>query len=248
MLYFALSLAITWTKVRKVLAADFVFPNLLLLSSIIHRLMDINRNYQNYQRVLGYYNQFQAFMSVKDVQSHIADQRLIAITINHCLVNDLSVLPSNLHLNLHERAPRNQDQIQVMNASVTLRGTTAPIFNKFSVSIPRGRLTVVMGASASGKSQFLKVLLNEVTRSAGQLYIEPGVAIAYCGQDIWLQHKSIKDNIIGNQGLDQTRYSDIIQRCQLSEDLDALPNRDNTILGGNMSSLSNSQQYKVVRS
>ena len=245
MVYFSLSVAISWTKLSSDLRPDFLFPSLLLVNTIIEQLVAINRTYNQYQRFIAYYHQLQTFLSVKEVQSNLSDERLIRIKINHCLVNDLSVIPGQAHINTHQRAPRNQDQIQLFNTSVTLQGSNVPIFKHFSVSIPRGRLTVVMGATASGKSQFLKVLLNEVMRNAGQLYVEPGTAIAYCGQDVWLLHKSIRQNIVGDHPFSESRYADAIRRCQLSEDLAVLPDGDSTFLGG-ITTLSNSQQYKVV--
>lgn len=245
-MYFALSCAIIWTQRRDLLRSALLFPGLLEVIALTHRFQSLNRAYQRYQILIVCFDQIQAFLSVKQVRDDVTDSRIIHIKINHCLVNDFSVMPGHNHLNLHQRAPRNQDQIQLTNTSVILRGSNTPIFNHFSVSIPRGRLTVVMGATASGKSQFLKVLLNEVTKASGQLYVEPGTAIAYCGQDVWLLHDSVKRNIIADYEFDESRYNDVVSRCQLSGDLASLPYGDSTLVGGSFTSLTNSQRYKIV--
>ena len=245
-MYFALSCAVIWTQQKGLLRSGILFPGLLQVIAITGRFQAMNRTYQRYQIFIACYDQLRNFLSAEQVRDDVTDSRLIHIKINHCLVNDLSVIPGHEHINLHQRAPRNQDQIQLTNTSVILKGSNIPIFNHFSVSIPRGRLTVVMGATASGKSQFLKVLLNEVTKSSGQLYIEPGTAIAYCGQDVWLLHDTVRNNIVAGHEFDEGRYMDVVRRCQLSGDLTSLPDGDNTLIGGSFTSLTNSQRYKIV--
>lgn len=173
-------------------------------------------------------------------------ERPIQNSIIHSFLNYMP-LTSSIHQPQSFNASQpNTDQLQILNASIIPPGGVAPIFENVSISIPRGKLTVVIGLTASGKSQFLKSLLGEVEHMDGQLFIEKGTSIAYCDQTVWLQHKSIKDNILSGQLLDEERYQTIVERCELQQDFYRLPHGDQTIITSGAKNLSISQQHKIV--
>lgn len=223
-----------------------LFPSLSLLSIITDRLMLIIRIFQQYGTVLSSIGRVQAFLLAQEVQVSVVEDRLIHLKINHSMLNDSADSPDVEQTQFFEDELPNQDQLQLVNGSVSFKDTRTPLFKQVSISIPRGKLSVIMGATGSGKSQLLRVLLDEVTKSAGQLFVEPGTSIIYCGQKVWLQHKSIKANIVGDHEFDINRYLDVISRCELEEDLIALPGGHDAMVGGNITILSNSQLYKVV--
>lgn len=67
-----------------------------------------------------------------------------------------------------------------------------PIVRDLSVSVARGRLTMVVGPVASGKSTLLKGLLGEVPSTEGSVSLGRG-RLAWCDQNPWL--------IVGGQAL-----------------------------------------------
>jgi ABC-type multidrug transport system fused ATPase/permease subunit len=55
--------------------------------------------------------------------------------------------------------------------------------------------------------------------------------ISYAAQTPWLQHQSIKDNILFGQPLDEERYEAVIEACALRTDLCVLEDGDATEIG-----------------
>jgi ABC-type transport system involved in cytochrome bd biosynthesis fused ATPase/permease subunit len=85
-------------------------------------------------------------------------------------------------------------------------------------------------------------LLGEMTLLGGKLVMEKDPAaverasgltygISYAAQTPWLQHQSIKDNILFGQPLDEERYEAVIEACALRTDLRVLEDDDATEIG-----------------
>ncbi|KAJ7147242.1 hypothetical protein C8R46DRAFT_1129771 [Mycena filopes] len=125
-----------------------------------------------------------------------------------------------------------------------------------SVIFPEGKLSVVTGPTASGKTALLLALMGEMTLLPGGRIImaktntvdECGNAhgIAYAAQTPWLRHQSIKDNILFGAPLDQERYDAVVECCALNPDLKMLEDGDETEIGENGISLSGGQKARVA--
>ncbi|KAF5020338.1 hypothetical protein F66182_7644 [Fusarium sp. NRRL 66182] len=115
-----------------------------------------------------------------------------------------------------------------------------------SVDIPAGKLTLVIGPVASGKSTFCKALLGEVPFSTGDVMMpSTQAAVGYCEQTPFLQNGSIRENIIWHSTYDQKRYDEVMDACLLKTDLGILPEGDATIIGSNGIMLSGGQKQRV---
>ncbi|KAF7307138.1 P-loop containing nucleoside triphosphate hydrolase protein [Mycena indigotica] len=91
-----------------------------------------------------------------------------------------------------------------------------------NISFPRGKLTLVSGATGSGKTALLSALLGEMHCVDGQVYLnKSGHQVAYCAQNPWLEHATIRDNIVfgASFGFDEARYQAVIEACALLPDL-----------------------------
>ncbi|EGO28860.1 hypothetical protein SERLADRAFT_434751 [Serpula lacrymans var. lacrymans S7.9] len=126
-----------------------------------------------------------------------------------------------------------------------------------SVMFPDGKLTVVTGPTASGKTALLMALLGEMTALPGSRLImsknpsqvdENGLmhAISYSAQAPWLRHQSIKDNILFDYPYDEERYQAVIEYCALKPDLAMLEDGDATEIGARGVSLSGGQKARVA--
>lgn len=73
------------------------------------------------------------------------------------------------------------------------------IIDAFSTTILRGDRVGIIGPNGSGKTTLLKVLLGELSASAGKIKLGTGIAIAYFDQlrAQFDESKSLKDNIAG---------------------------------------------------
>lgn len=78
----------------------------------------------------------------------------------------------------------------------------------------------MMGKVGSGKSSLLYSFLAEMCRVKGQIYIQDidgGFAVA--SQEAWIQHATIRDNILFGQPFSAHKYQAIIDATSLYIDL-----------------------------
>ena len=102
-------------------------------------------------------------------------------------------------------------------------------------------------------------LLGEMTKLEGELVLAKNPykvdgngfmhCLSYAAQSPWLQHLSIKDNILFGSPLDEDRYEQVVDACALRADLDMLEDGDATEIGARGVSLSGGQKarYDVLR-
>ena len=110
-----------------------------------------------------------------------------------------------------------------------------------SVKFPDGKLTLVTGPTASGKTALLMAVLGEMTLLQGRLILEKNPhrvdehglmhSISYAAQSPWLRHQSIKDNILFGYPYDEERYNAVVECCALLPDLEILEDGDATEIG-----------------
>ncbi|KAF8211356.1 multidrug resistance-associated ABC transporter [Mycena galopus ATCC 62051] len=125
-----------------------------------------------------------------------------------------------------------------------------------SVSFPEGKLTCVVGPTASGKTALLQALLGEMTCLSGTPIKPPKSSkvdenglmhcMSYSAQTPWLQYASIKDNIIFGFPFDAERYQSVLDACALRPDLAILPDGDRTEIGIRGVTLSGGQKARVA--
>ncbi|KAJ3361542.1 hypothetical protein GGF31_002219 [Allomyces arbusculus] len=115
-----------------------------------------------------------------------------------------------------------------------------------SLSIPRGKLTVILGPTGAGKTMLLHALLGELALDAGRVCM-PHTPIAYVPQQSWLLNATVQENILfGAPTADQPdRYQRILAACALVRDLQVLEAGDQTQIGERGIALSGGQKARV---
>ncbi|XP_062509273.1 ATP-binding cassette sub-family C member 9-like isoform X2 [Corticium candelabrum] len=121
-----------------------------------------------------------------------------------------------------------------------------PTLSDINISIPQGKLTMVVGRVGSGKSSLLSALLGEMSVLSGAVtWRDQNVAIAYGSQKAWLLNDSLKQNILFGKDLDNEKYSAVLEACALNPDLEVLPAGDDTEIGEKGINLSGGQKQRV---
>lgn len=119
--------------------------------------------------------------------------------------------------------------------------------HSLNLSIKRGALVVVVGKVGCGKSSLLAAIIGELDRCGGDVYVrgrEQGFGLAV--QEPWIQHATVRDNILFGREFDSTFYQAVIDACALADDLNVLPNGDQTEVGENGVTLSGGQKSRLA--
>lgn len=113
-------------------------------------------------------------------------------------------------------------------------------------SVKRGELVAVVGKVAAGKSSLIQALIENMQLvGADEATVQVNGRIAYCCQEAWIQNKTIRENIVFGEVLDEKRYFEVLNVCSLKEDLDNLVDGDNTEIGERGINLSGGQKARV---
>ncbi|OQR86839.1 canalicular multispecific organic anion transporter, partial [Achlya hypogyna] len=112
-----------------------------------------------------------------------------------------------------------------------------------SLTLVPGTLTIVVGPVGSGKSSLMSAILGEIQQVGGQRHVNG--RMSYVNQEAWIQHATLKNNILFNSAYDDDYYNAVLAACQLKPDLAMLPEGDATEIGERGINLSGGQKARV---
>ena len=120
-----------------------------------------------------------------------------------------------------------------------------PILHSISLTVPRGKFTMLVGPVGCGKSTLIKTLLGETIHMGGTIQVS-SPEVAFCDQTAWHMNGSVQKSITGISPMDEMWYKSVIQACALEEDLKQLPRGDRTLIGSSGIALSGGQSQRIV--
>jgi len=134
----------------------------------------------------------------------------------------------------------------------------APLLNNFSLCVPSGQTIAIVGATGSGKSTLVKLLLRLYDTTAGTIAID-GIdirdldlrhlrgAIGWVSQDVFLFHGTVAENIAyGSFDADFDRIARAAKLSEADEFIRALPQGYETIVGERGQKLSGGQRQRLA--
>jgi ATP-binding cassette subfamily C (CFTR/MRP) protein 1 len=136
----------------------------------------------------------------------------------------------------------------VIEVTDVVLATTTEDLNKQGITFhsEKGSVKMVLGPVGSGKSTLLKTILGEHTPRTGRVSVTTPL-IGYCSQIPWLPNSSIRDAIIGPAAeIDERLYQEVLDLCQLRQDLSQMPLGDLTEIGSRGLVLSGGQKHRIV--
>lgn len=118
-----------------------------------------------------------------------------------------------------------------------------------NVTFSQGKLTIISGVTGSGKSALLEALLGEMHCVSGTVLLDKSNhRVAYCAQTPWLEHATIRDNIVFGCPVpfDDQRYRNVLYACALEQDLSILDAGDMTEIGEKGITMSGGQRARIA--
>ncbi|WP_458120436.1 ABC transporter ATP-binding protein [Paenibacillus sp. Z6-24] len=161
-----------------------------------------------------------------------------------------------LHVNDYP-VPEQQRGIVFSQVSFKYPGVDTPILTDISFTARSGRMTAIMGATGSGKSSLVQLILRLYEANSGHIYLQEqdiramsdeqlrGM-IGYVPQEIVLFSGTIRDNIAwGSEHASMEEIEAAARMAQIHETIAKLPNGYDTLLGQRGVNLSGGQKQRL---
>ncbi|KAF0696310.1 Aste57867_12924 [Aphanomyces stellatus] len=121
--------------------------------------------------------------------------------------------------------------------------TSPPLFQNINLKIRDGEFVVVHGAVGQGKSSLCSILLGDMLKLSGTVFV--GGNVAYFAQQPWIQHTSVRENILFGLPYDRVKYQKVVDACALTKDFATFPAGDRAEIGPKGLNLSGGQKARV---
>jgi ATP-binding cassette, subfamily B, bacterial len=162
-----------------------------------------------------------------------------------------------------ESKPAAGFEIKKVSAAIAYENVTfsysdeKQVLDKVSFEIDEGEKVAIVGANGSGKSTIINLLLRLYQPTSGRILLN-GIdvnnidlrkyrsLISVVSQDIYLFHASIKENIALNTEIDELHIYKAVKDCGISEFIEKLPDRYDTVIGGNGTGVSGGERQKIA--
>lgn len=142
-------------------------------------------------------------------------------------------------------AAQGSPPVRLLDASFSWGANSPPVVNNVTFDLTKGSLTFVFGPVGSGKTSLLRGILGEIPSTQGFVYVD-SPKTAYVSQTPWIQHKTVRNNVLGTSVFNRPWYDKVIHACALEGDLAQLPLGDLTLVGSDGHSLSGGQKLRLV--
>jgi ATP-binding cassette, subfamily C (CFTR/MRP), member 1 len=229
-------IAIYW-KQESLLTAQ-AFTSLALISLLIEPVILFTQALPQVIQCIGCFGRIQDYCNYSS-----ASKETEIPSPSTTPVSDDQKLGSKEGSDTHSSTP--SQSLSFKGHSFSWKQANAPILKDLNFSIERRTITVITGPMASGKSTLLESILGETFATSSEWTV-PQTLIAYCSQQPWLEHATIRQNIIGASPFQSDWYNRVVSACDLEPDLNQLEKGDATLVGSKGLNISGGQKQRIV--
>lgn len=148
--------------------------------------------------------------------------------------------------------------IQFEAVSFSYRDDLPPVLNDISFSIEPGQTVAFVGATGSGKSTIVHLIMRLFETSQGRILIDGNNVqtiplknlrenMGYVSQEPFLFSATIRENILfGNHSADTAAILEAATQAQIIDEINELPDKIDTMLGERGINLSGGQKQRVA--
>jgi ABC-type multidrug transport system fused ATPase/permease subunit len=226
-----------------------IFTSLSLFSLLTEPLGSLIMALASLMGGVGSFQRIQAFLSL---EPRIEKRRYPSLSSHHGSTSDFGYdtdkdsQKSRFSLEIRELNPSGSNAVIVDNGCFGWKkDKPTEGLQSINMTVPRAKITMVVGPVGCGKSTLLKGILGELPVMGGTVQIS-SLRIALCEQTPWHMNGTVQQTIVGVSDFDQRWYASVVRSCALDEDLRQLPQGDQTQVGSKGIALSGGQSQRIV--
>ncbi|KAK6213368.1 hypothetical protein QIS74_09370 [Colletotrichum tabaci] len=231
------------------LDSNRIFTSLALLNLITQPLNELFAHLPNIMAAIACFGRVQAFLLSPDTSANAgagqSPTKPASTSSAEGSLSGLSTPPDTEKQPSMIATPATGHAIEIRQAKFGWKADVEPTLSDVTLDIPHGKLTMIVGPVASGKSTLLKAILGETPVSEGTI-ARSSNSIAFCDQIPWLTNETLRRNVTGFSHFDASWYTTVIRACALEDDITTFPEGDQVIIGSKGVALSGGQKQRVA--
>jgi len=145
----------------------------------------------------------------------------------------------------HEDTDENNGRfaVRIMDGVFTW-SNNPPTLISADIAVPAGKLTIVVGPVASGKSSLLYAMLGEMQLKSGHISCSSH-SVAFVPQTCWILNATVRENIVFGRAFNQPMYRNVLMASGLERDMTLLPGGDKCEVGEKGATRSGGQKQRI---
>ncbi|WP_367366005.1 ATP-binding cassette domain-containing protein [Pediococcus parvulus] len=212
------------------------------VSSLIGGLLLVKNNNLQLSVMVGIWNAgigsiLDPFMSLPGVISYLSQQHVAIKRVN----NRMSVYQED-HNVIGSKADQamNLEKILIRNLYFSYADDGEEIFKNLNLTIPRSKITFIVGDNGAGKTTIIKLILGLIEPTSGRIFAldtnnreQTGFSLklAYVPQKNILFNTTIYRNLTLDKPIDLSTIKNVLEAVHMSHQIEQLSNGLNTVVG-----------------
>jgi len=135
--------------------------------------------------------------------------------------------------------------IRITDGVFTWSNTSSSSALSANVTVPLGKLTIVVGPIASGKSSLLYAMLGEMQSVSGHVS-RRSHSVAVVPQSCWILNATVRENIVFGHAFNQSLYKKVLTAASLEHDMKTFAGGDQCQIGEKGATLSGGQKQRIA--